>query len=182
MDADNQETYETKRLKKIKGFLQFYDYLPIVRQVGDGCIVTMPHAKLIRKDQPRLIEAYAMERGSKPGIYCNSSNRQEETFVVVPEYALRIFLMCSIDYTCNYLPISPAIIKYVNEKGEEVENLTKLINPPNSESELTKEQFLATVFLEAKEDDFPDTYQEVAETHGVGPGYNLCKYFYKGTN
>lgn len=169
------------RIKEIKKLLGNKDYLPVVKKSGDGCVVTMPEPKLTKPALGRLIEVYAVNRSrEKQGVYCNSSYQPEETFVAVPEYAIRAFILCGIAYTCNQLPISSELLAFFNEKGDEVDGISDVIESPSGD-ERTKEGFLIKLFSDAKEENFDPVFEEVALTHGVREGYRLCKSFHVGS-
>src|SRR3712207_2625961 len=123
------------RREEVKQLLQRHDYVPIIKQWGDGCLVRMPHPRLTRPNLPRLIEAYNLARGSKPGVYYASTFNPDERFVSVPEYAMRLFIMSQVMQLCRTLPVSDEVLVILNARGEEVEQVEEIINPPFDEKE-----------------------------------------------
>lgn len=162
------------RIEEIKKFLRYNDYLPEVRQCGDGCIVTMPHPTLVMPKEPRIIEAYAVKRGEESGVYFNCTTNLKEGFLGVPEYGIRLLIQCGIAVSCIHVGVSPTIVSYYDGEGVEVKNITDIIGGPSDRS---REGFLLTLFSEAQRDNFPAKYDQVAMTHNVAEGYRLCKSF-----
>lgn len=171
------------RFEEVKQLLMKHDYVTSVRQTGDGCIVTYPHPKLLygAEDIPRLIECFAIQRGKKPGFWVSTTfdkQDQGERFIDVPEYAMRLYIVCEIA-ACNFqIPLDPSLLFFFDEGGQEREGIESIIKKPESEKEAGMEGFLFKLVMEARNDGFPQKYEDVAETHKVKEGYVMIRKFY----
>src|SRR5436309_3086919 len=95
---------------EVKQLLLKHDYVTTVRQTGDGCIVTYPHPKLLYHGEniPRLIECFAIQRGKNPGFWASTTfdpGDMGERFIAVPEYAIRLYIVCEIAACNSRIPI-----------------------------------------------------------------------------
>lgn len=161
------------RLAEIKTLLRKHDYLPIVRKMGDGIIAKFPSKQAAK----RLVEAYAVQRGSAPGLFYNSSLSISEKFISIPEYAIRPFIAAGIVACCDRVSIHWSLVRYEDEEGEEGSSWDSIVDPPSIEAERSREHFLATLFQEAKKDGFPVRFEQVAVDHSVYDGYKLMQIF-----
>lgn len=167
----------------VKKLLLKHDYITRINKTGDGCIITYPHPKLLYPewDYARLIECVAIQRGVKPGFWVNTTYdkpEEKDRFISVPEYAMRLYIVCEVA-SCNArIPIDPTMLVFFNEQDEEQEDIESIIPDPLVENDRKLEGFLYGLIVEARNDGFPPEYGKVAETHSVGDGYNLIKRFY----
>lgn len=171
--------YHMYRINEIKELLRIHDYIPIVRKIGDGILIKLPRAKLLPKPLPALFYAYAVKRGKGAGLFHNSSKSSEEKFTSVPEYAIRLFLMSDVSACCSRIPISDSLVCFLDEEGKEQEKIENIVEPPSNGEDQNKEGFLTTLIMEARRDNFPCKYEEVALTHDVHEGYRLLKTFFE---
>lgn len=164
----------------IKNLLRKHDFITTVRATEEGCVIKYPHTKLNRKNnEGRLIETYKIERGEKPGFRVTTTFLDDEHFIDVPEYAMRLFLVSEIGLCCNHLGISPKLVDYINIDGDFVSTVHEILRHPGTHEELQKEGFLNKLYAEALVDLFPPEYENVAATHNVLEGYQVLTKFFK---
>jgi hypothetical protein len=171
------------RFDEVKSLLRQKDYLTVVRQQGDGCIVTYPHPKLLHdsKKIPRLIQCISIQRGNEPGFWVNTTmeTNSKERFIPLPEYAMRLYIAFEIAACNSQIPINAALVSFEDGEGREYDDIEDIIPSPSSEDEKKKEGILYGLIVEAKNDGFPPEFEKVAETHGVAEGYRIIRKFYE---
>jgi hypothetical protein len=165
-------------IEDIKSLLRRKDYITTVQQTESGCVIKYPHPKLIRGGI-RLVERYAIDRGDAPGVRVLTSYMDEEQFIPVPEYAIRLFISTEMGICCAQIGISLNLIDYLDTVGVHVERLSDIIDPPTVSGDLQREGFLSKLFVEARVDNFPSEFEKVAETHNVVDGYQILQKFFK---
>lgn len=168
------------KLVAIKKLLRKHDYLVVVQQTGDGCVVTFPHPILLLQDKslPRVVECFAIRREKEPGMWVNTSFDQPDDpgkFIVVPEYAMRLFIVCEINAWCHRLSVDPSLVVYLTKDNQEKENIHDVIDNPD---DMHREGFLQGLVIEAIKDNFTPMYEDVAKTEGVSEGYQLIRPFF----
>lgn len=169
----------------VKSLLIKRDYITRLQKTEDGCIITYPHPKLLYKNKPfpRLIEYISIERGDNSGFWVSTSyddDDVEERFIPIPEYAMRLYIICEIQACNNSIPVNPSVMMFVDENNHEVNDIADLLEDPKKESEEDdREGFLYGLVIEARNDGFPSEYEKVAQTHKVEDGYNLIRKFYE---
>lgn len=173
---------DNNRFSEVKSLLRKHDYVVILQGTPDGCIVTYPHPRLIYpgQDQPRLVQSFRIQRGNEPGFWVHTTvdEGSEERFFGVPEYAMRIYIICEITACCYQLPLHPELRVYVDAANQERPAIEDVIPAPSSEVDRKKEAFLQQLIVSAREDGFPPIHEEVATTHGVGDGYKILRQFF----
>lgn len=171
------------RLEDIKNLLLSRDYITVVQKTGDGCIVTYPYPKLIQGSgfPPRLIECFAIQRGEKPGFWVNTSydSDTKDRFIEIPEYAMRLYIVCEIAACNGQIPIDPSLMVFIDDKRVVFPDIEDIILAPSGEDEANKESLLYRLIVEARNDGFPPEYYDVAKTHNVGQGYEIIRKFYE---
>src|SRR5687767_12932774 len=118
----------TDRTDEVRRILRKHDYVPVVRKVGDGVVITMPYPKLSRPIQPRFVEAYAIKRGKESGLFYNSNLNTDERFVSIPEHAIRLFIMSDVSACCSRVPISDSLVYYLDEGGSDHPNIECIVD------------------------------------------------------
>lgn len=169
---------------KVKQLLRKKDYISICKKDGDGCIVTYPYPKLFYGDKniPRLIEYFNIQRGQEPGFRVNTTfdkPGQEDRFIAVPEYAMRIYIINEIIACSIQIPINSSLLILLDDEDNEKTDMSEIVSNPSSEEDIKKEDLLYTLITEASHNGFSPEFEVIAEKHGISEGYKIISKFYK---
>lgn len=168
-------------MNQVKELLRKHDYITVAQKCGDGCIVVYPHPKLV-DDSPRLVESFSFTRGDKPGFFLSTSHDtdgQIEKFVPVSEYIIRLYVLTAIMLRNAKIPFDPSTMLYVSENNTEAVCIGDIIDEPHTEEEKEKENKLANLLTDARNNGFPAEYDDIANSLGIGEGYSIIRKFYE---
>jgi hypothetical protein len=144
----------------------------------NGCSVEYPE-RLFPKAVPEAVHVFVIEPGA--GVKVINSNK-EPTFVEMPDYAFRLFIITKIIHYCVFkLKYEIGGISF-SKNGEEILGFSKFtgnIVGPSSEEEEKKENILSDIWIKAYSEGFSDSFLSVADESGVREGYEVLQHIFE---
>ncbi len=159
----------------VEEFFKENDYfIRITKSKGvDGCIAEFPANLVTTPFIESEIFSYVME---EDGFLYRSSMSSDESITECPVYAMRIIIFRDILRKVDSLKISPKLIFYYSETGDELpkdSSFVDIMGGPLSPDDIIKEGKLAELFYISH----PDSYnqEDLAEHYGVQLGYKMLQ-------
>jgi len=154
------------RIEEIKQFLKSHNYIVVVRQVDrNSCEVIFPNKNTINYElKPQGIEV--------------QKNMELPEFWGCTQDARRILIACDISRSMRKLNINNEIVEYTDLNGNIVDGIADILIDPDNEEDIKKEKTLGYLISRSVEDNFPEDYEDLAETQGIATSYRLAKSFF----
>lgn len=148
----------------------------------DTCWISYPIRLLYDAISPEPFKvSYDIKWGADSGIhYSTSIIGSVESFLPLPEYALRVGIVIDMLRMCKMIKYPSSLVIFRKSTGDYVDGVTEILTPQHTLEGAEKEKLLSNLLVDCINNGFSPSHLQTAKKQEIENGYVLLKGLYTG--